>query len=254
MDLVAVALGLGVGLILGVIGVGGVMMTIPLLMIGVDFNIAQASTGSLLVVAAASLVGAIARGFQNVCVRCAIVLAIAGAPGATLGSLIAVQLAEKILESILIVIMFYAAYSIWNRPTSDSDLPELQVSNSTLITIGLGVGFVTGLIGISGGIVLIPAMVLKMRLSLSIATATGLLIMLTNSLIALGWRLIADDSMSSQDWETVFIVSLIASVGSFVGAKVANKINKQMLQRVFATFLCLLALTLILELLGVWTL
>ena len=46
MDLVAVALGLGVGLILGVIGVGGVMMTIPLLMIGVDFNIAQASTGS----------------------------------------------------------------------------------------------------------------------------------------------------------------------------------------------------------------
>ncbi len=45
MDLVAVALGLGVGLILGVIGVGGVMMTIPLLMIGVDFNIAQASTG-----------------------------------------------------------------------------------------------------------------------------------------------------------------------------------------------------------------
>lgn len=254
MDLLGIALGLTVGVILGLIGAGGVMMTIPILMVAVDFSILQAATGSLLVVVAASLAGIFGRGMAQVRFRYAIVLGLIGAPFASLGSFIAVRLSETWLEVLLVGIMFYAAYSMWNRATEDQDKPEPQVPLITLLTVGAIVGFVTGLVGISGGVVLIPAMVLKMGLSISVATATSLLIMLSNSAIALIWRVFDGVPMDTADWNLVYIIAALAALGSYTGARFATKINRKLLQRVFAVFLIVLAVTLILELLGVWEL
>lgn len=254
MDLLGVALGLLVGVILGLIGAGGVMMTIPILMVAVDFSIIQAATGSLLVVVAASLAGLLGRGLAQVRLRYALVLGLIGAPFASIGSAIAVRLPEEILEALLVVVMFYAAYSMWNRATEDKDGIEPLVSTNTLLVVGAAVGFITGLIGISGGVVLIPAMVLRMGLSISVATATSLLIMLSNSSIALIWRVIDGVPMTSSDWNLVFIISALAAIGSFAGAKFANRIKKKLLQRIFAIFLILLATAIIMELLGVWEL
>ena len=254
MDLLGVVLGLTVGIILGLIGAGGVMMTIPLLMVAADFSIVQAATGSLLVVVAASLSGIFGRGLAQIRIRYAIILGLIGAPFATIGSYIAVRLSETWLEILLVGIMFYAAFSMWNRSTEDHDRPEPVVALRTLLSVGAVVGFITGLVGISGGIVLIPAMVLRMGLSISVATSTSLLIMLSNSAVALVWRVIDGVPMSSDDWTLVAIITAIASVGSFVGAKFASKIKKKMLQRIFAVFLIILAGAIILELLGVWEL
>ena len=254
MDLLGVGLGLTVGVILGLIGAGGVMMTIPILMVAVDFSIVQAATGSLLVVVAASLAGLFGRGMAQVRIGYAIVLGLIGAPFASLGSFIAVRISETWLEILLVGIMFYAAYSMWNRATEDQDKPEPAVSTKTLIAVGSTVGFVTGLVGISGGVVLIPAMVLRMGLSISVATATSLLIMLSNSSIALIWRILDGVPMSSSDWNLVYLIALLAAIGSFVGAKFAGKIKKKLLQRIFAIFLIVLATAIILELFGLWEL
>ena len=254
MDLLGVTLGLTVGLILGLIGAGGVMMTIPILMVAVDFSVIQAATGSLLVVVAASLAGIFGRGMAQMRIRYAVILGFIGAPFATLGSLIAVRLSETLLEAMLVCVMFYAAYSMWNRATEDSDSAEPVIPITTLLVIGAAVGFITGLIGISGGVVLIPAMVLRMGLSISVATSTSLLIMLSNSSIALIWRVIEGVPMSSSDWNLVFIIAAIAALGSFIGAKFASKIKKKLLQRIFAVFLIALATAIILEIFGVWEL
>lgn len=254
MDLLGVVLGLTVGLILGLIGAGGVMMTIPILMVAADFSITQAATGSLLVVVAASLAGIFGRGIAQIRLRYAIILGLIGAPFASIGSFIAVRLSETWLEILLVGIMFYAAYSMWNRATEDHDKPEPIVALSTLLSVGTVVGFVTGLVGISGGIVLIPAMVLRMGLSISVATATSLIIMLSNSAIALLWRVIDGVPMTNDDWNLVAIISVIAAIGSFIGAKFATKIKKKMLQRIFAMFLIVLAGAIILELIGIWEL
>lgn len=254
MDLLGIALGLTVGVILGLIGAGGVMMTIPILMVAVDFTIVQAATGSLLVVVAASLAGIFGRGMAQVRLRYAIILGLIGAPFASLGSFIAVRLSETWLEILLVGIMFYAAYSMWNRATEDQGKSEPQVSLKALLVIGAIVGFVTGLVGISGGVVLIPAMVLRMGLSISVATATSLLIMLSNSAIALIWRVIDGVPMNGDDWNLVHIIAALAAFGSYTGAKFASKIKKKLLQRIFAVFLVMLAVALILELLGVWEL
>lgn len=254
MDLLGVGLGLTVGVILGLIGAGGVMMTIPILMVAVDFSIVQAATGSLLVVVAASLAGLFGRGLAQARIRYAIVLGLIGAPFASVGSFIAVRLSETWLEVLLVGIMFYASYSMWNRATEDQDKPEPVVSTTTLIAVGSTVGLVTGLVGVSGGVVLIPAMVLRMGLSISVATATSLLIMLSNSSIALVWRVLDGVPMSSSDWNLVYIIAMLAATGSFVGAKFASKIKKKLLQRIFSIFLVILATTIILELLGLWQL
>jgi len=254
MDLLAVVLGLTVGVILGLIGAGGVMMTIPILMVAVDFSIVQAATGSLLVVVAASLAGIFGRGIAQMRLRYALFLGLAGAPFASLGSFIAVRLPETWLEILLVGIMFYAAYSMWNRATSDTEAAEPAVPISTLLIVGSLVGLVTGLVGISGGVVLIPAMVLRMGLSISVATATSLIIMLSNSSIALLWRVIDGVPMDANDWNLVYVISALAAVGSFTGAKFATKIKKKLLQRIFAVFLVCLAIAIILELLGVWEL
>jgi uncharacterized protein len=245
MDLLGVGLGLTVGVILGLIGAGGVMMTIPTLMVAVDFSIVQAATGSLLVVVAASLAGLTGRGTSQLRIRYALILGLAGAPFASIGSFVAVRLSEVWLELLLVGIMFYAAYSMWNRATEDVDVAEPVVAISILLTIGAVVGFVTGLVGISGGVVLIPAMVLRMGLSISVATTTSLLII---------WRVLEGVPMTSADWNLVFIISALAALGSFVGAKFANKIKKKLLQRIFAIFLLCLATAIIFELLGVWEL
>ena len=254
MDLLGVGLGLTVGVILGLIGAGGVMMTIPILMVAVDFSIVQAATGSLLVVVAASLAGLTGRGTSQLRIRYALILGLAGAPFASIGSFVAVRLSEVWLELLLVGIMFYAAYSMWNRATEDVDVAEPVVAISILLTIGAVVGFVTGLVGISGGVVLIPAMVLRMGLSISVATTTSLLIMFSNSSIALIWRVLEGVPMTSADWNLVFIISALAALGSFVGAKFANKIKKKLLQRIFVIFLLCLATAIIFELLGVWEL
>jgi uncharacterized membrane protein YfcA len=143
---------------------------------------------------------------------------------------------------------------MWNRATEDHDKPEPTVGVQTLLIVGSIVGFITGLVGISGGIVLIPAMVLRMGLSISVATATSLLIMLSNSAIALIWRVIDGVPMSANDWNLVFVISALAAIGSFVGARFARKIKKKALQRIFAVFLVALAIVIILELLGFWEL
>lgn len=254
MDLLAVSLGLTVGVILGLIGAGGVMMTIPILMVAVDFSIVQAATGSLLVVVAASFAGILGRGLAQMRIRYAVILGLIGAPFASLGSFIAVRLSETWLEILLIGIMFYAAYSMWNRATEDNTATEPKVPLQTLLVIGAIVGFVTGLVGISGGVVLIPAMVLRMGLSISVATATSLLIMLSNSSIALIWRVIEGVPMTSSDWNLVYIIAALAALGSFAGAKFANRLKKKLLQRIFAIFLIALAAVLIAELLGYWEL
>jgi uncharacterized membrane protein YfcA len=78
--------------------------------------------------------------------------------------------------------------------------------------------------------------------------------MFSNSSIALIWRVLEGVPMTSADWNLVFIISALAALGSFVGAKFANKIKKKLLQRIFAIFLLCLATAIIFELLGVWEL
>jgi len=96
--------------------------------------------------------------------------------------------------------------------------------------------------------------VLRMGLSISVATATSLIIMLSNSSIALLWRVIDGVPMDANDWNLVYVISALAAIGSFTGAKFATKIKKKLLQRIFAIFLICLAIAIIFELLGVWEL
>lgn len=113
---------------------------------------------------------------------------------------------------------------------------------ATLLAIGLCAGFFSGLVGIGGGIVIVPALVfiLGMNQKLAQGTSTALfMIPLTFALSAYNYN-----KNGNINWSYAFIMMVTFLAGSYVGSLWANKIDPIVLRKVFAGFLVLIAIKL----------
>ena len=103
---------------------------------------------------------------------------------------------------------------------------------------GLIVGVLTGLVGVGGGFLIVPALVLLGGLSMHLAIGTSLIIIALKSFSGFFKYLdVLEELDLSVNWELVLIFSLIGAVGSFVGKTIGSKISGEKLKRGFAIFL-----------------
>jgi uncharacterized membrane protein YfcA len=123
---------------------------------------------------------------------------------------------------------------------------ELEAKDKTapiwmLISEGLVVGVVTGLVGVGGGFLIIPALVLLGGLSMRIAVGTSLFIIAAKSLLGFYKYIdvLAKENLSI-NWQLVLVFTLIGIVGSFIGSKASQYIPQQQLKRGFGYFLILM--------------
>ena len=135
--------------------------------------------------------------------------------------------------------MIVAAALMIKNKVVDENQKKLSISNSVRIIEGLGVGLLTGLVGVGGGfLIIIPALVLVAGLEMRMAVGTSLFIIAAKS--ALGFYKYLDVLRTEKlnvNWELLAIFTVIGIIGSFVGSRVSQKVPQQALKKVFGFFL-----------------
>jgi uncharacterized membrane protein YfcA len=234
----AIGFGALIGILLGLLGGGGSILAVPALVYGADLPLAAAVPTSLLVVGISSATALLPRlRSRLVQWRIAAIVGGTGAAAAFAGAAV-----NRLLDPRVVLVGFAALMAVagWRmlRDTEDSGgdcaLPGGGVNwrgcLPKSIATGLGVGFLTGLFGVGGGFLIIPALVLLLGLTMPAAVATSLVIIVINS--AAGFAAHAGDA--SIDYHITAAFTLAAVTGSLTAGRLATRMPTQRLQRAFA--------------------
>ncbi|MBN9109742.1 MAG: sulfite exporter TauE/SafE family protein [Pseudonocardia sp.] len=234
------ALGLGVviGVLLGLLGGGGSILAVPALVYGVGVPIAAAIPMSLIVVgvsAAAALIPRLRGGQINW--RIAGIFGVTGAGAAFAGAAVNRLLDPRLVLAGFALLMVAAGIRMLtggNRVGGDCALPEGGVNwrgcLPKSIAAGLAVGFLTGLFGVGGGFLIIPAFVLLLGLPMGSAVATSLAVIVINS--AAGF--VAHLGEAHLDPTITLAFAGTAVIGSLLAGRLAHRVSTARLQRWFA--------------------
>ena len=267
--LLAVALGLLIGLSLGALGGGGSILTVPALVYALGETARTATTGSLVIVgitAAAAAVGHARAG--RVRWRAGLSFGAAGVAASLLGTHLNARVQPKVLLIAFAVLMLIAAGGMLAKtmvasgPDDDEadhqagalrrparsgtsvqvapNAPEARTSVRNVLPVlaaGLVVGFLTGFLGVGGGFIIVPALVLTLKYDMPTAVGTSLVVISLNSAVAL----LARGGQDTFHWAVIVPFTLAAIAGSGAGKKVADRVSGPHLTRGFAVLLLLVA-------------
>ena len=226
-----------IGAVLGFIGAGGAMVSVPILFYLFDFSPAAATTAALAVV----FLAAVARlrpkfKSKDVLVKEALTIWLLGLITNIGFGLLVERIPDPVILIGFSVVLLGAAYSMLVKPISDS--PERKMSVWALVTLSLLIGSLTGLFGIGGGFLAIPVLVLFFHTPQNKAAGTSLLIIALNSLTALAAKFAI---WSEIDWGYPLLISVAAVLVAGFASKKAAKTPTVHLKRGFAFLLIGLA-------------
>lgn len=248
-----------IGVVLGLIGGGGSILTVPIFVYILGITPMIATAYSLFVVGTSSLVGAIRNAQKGmVDFKTGIVFATP--------ALIAVYLTRKFLVpaipdhlfsvgsfdvtkdvGIMIffaIIMLVAAYSmIKGRKESEESDEPIKFNYPLILAEGIIVGLLTGLVGAGGGFLIIPALVLLAKLPMKKAVATSLAIIAVKSLIGF----IGDVQNISIDWGFLLSFTAVSIVGIFLGIYLNKFIDGKKLKKGFGWFVLIMGVYIVLK-------
>ena len=258
--LLASPLGFLIGVSLGALGGGGSILAVPVLVFVAGQSATEATTTSLLVVGAASIVGA-AGHWRHGRVRLGpgLLFGVLGIAGSLFGSALNRRLDDDVLLLAFAGLIVVAAWRIVAGCPSCTRVGERSALRAEPATGGSGVavrartvtatrllelaaagtfvGFLTGLFGVGGGFVIVPTLALVLRYSMPEAIGTSLVVIAVNTTMALAARL-----GGSIDWGTTLLFTAAAMAGVGAGTRIADRIAPQTMQRSFAALLVAVAL------------
>ncbi|MBW3652825.1 MAG: sulfite exporter TauE/SafE family protein [Actinobacteria bacterium] len=250
MLVVAAALGLTIGLVVGSVGGGGAILALPVLIYVLGEPVGPAASGSLVVVAVAAAVGAgsLAHSGQ-VCWRIALTFAPPGAAGAVLGTLAAQAVDPALLVLLFVPVMLVAAIVTWQRagPGFGDDADGCpQPALARVLLAAVAVGLLTGFFGVGGGFVIVPVLALWFGVGFRRAVATSLVIITLTGVVALATHLAAGSDI---DVGVTAALALPTALGALLGTRVSARLPAATLGRAFAVVVCAVALFLLLDVL-----
>lgn len=255
MSSLSLIFGAVVGLSLGLTGGGGAIFAVPLLIYGLGLPAREAVGVSLAAVGATSLVGFLHRWrLGQVEFRTGLLFAVAGMLGAPIGSWIAGLLPEALLLSLFAGLMAVVAIRLWqqaSRPVTEpstcstseyQDGPTCQRGATgaliltsrcavLLLIVGVLTGILSGLFGVGGGFVIVPALVLFSGMPIHRAVGTSLLVIALVSVSGVASHLWAGRAISPEVTGS-FVLSGVA--GLFAGQQIGRRLSGPVLQKVFA--------------------
>ena len=256
MEILGYVGALFIGLVLGLTGGGGSILTVPILVYLMSINPVTATAYSLFIVGTTSTFGAIQNYRKNlVDIKNGFIFAIP--------SFIAVYLTRKyivpeipkvIIESPFLitkdtflmlffaVIMVFGALSVLKKKSQNTNSEEKR----NLILIGIQtftIGIIIGLVGAGGGFLIIPSLILFAKLPMRKAVGTSLFIIAMNSLVGF----IGDVQNLEIDWLFLLTFSVISVVGIFIGMYLTKYTNESQLKKIFAYFVLVMAAIILLK-------
>ncbi len=245
-----------VGVSLGLTGGGGAIFAVPLLVYGLAIAPREAVGISLASVGITSLVGFFGRWRAGkVEVRTGLVFAFAGMLGTPLGSSLSGQIPEAVLLTLFALLMLIVAVTMWTKAAAKAELAGVCVTEDAdadgpscrrnadgnllltsrcawlLAAIGLATGILSGLFGVGGGFVIVPALVLFSGMSIHRAVGTSLLVIALVSISGVGSHFLVGRTISV---ETTALFVGGGVIGMFVGNWGRRRLSGPALQKVFA--------------------
>lgn len=234
-----------VGLSLGLIGAGGAIVSIPIFHLVLSHPMPVAKVEALVVTGViAAFSGARAWLGGLVDLRRFAAFAVPGLAGAWAGGPLGRLFPPFALSMLFAAVALIAAWRIVARGASEPAEGALPSRRDMTVAVaaGFGVGLLTSLIGVGGGFLILPALVLVTKLPVKRATGTSLLVIATNSAVGLGANaLYGDDAVRAADLSAVAIVSLCGIAGSIAGARLAAVLPAVVIRRIFAAVLVLVS-------------
>jgi uncharacterized membrane protein YfcA len=252
-------LGFLIGVSLGALGGGGSILAVPVLVYAAGQGAQAATATSLLLVGSAALVGmGLHHRVGRVKVGTGVAFGLAGIGGSIAGTALNRRLDPDALLLGFSVLVLVAAWrmvvgcptctevgeqrALASSPTAGgrvrvrSDIGVATVAK--VLVAGTAVGFLTGLFGVGGGFVIVPALTLVLGLSMPEAIGTSLLVIAINSAVALAGRL----GSSTIDWHVAVPFTVAAILGVLVGKRIADRLDAQRSLNWFAALLVGVAL------------
>ncbi len=235
---IALALGAVIGVLLGLLGGGGSILAVPALVYAVGLDVQQAIPISLIVVGVASAVGAVPKlRAHQVQWRLAGVFAAAGIPATFAGSALGRHLPQSAVLIGFAAVMIAAGIRMLLDngdtgiacKTGESGI-NWRRCTSRAVPAGLAVGLLTGVFGVGGGFLIIPALVLLLGLEMPIAVGTSLVIIVANSAAGLVSHL----NGTSIDWPVTITFAATAIAGSLLASQFGTRLDTGRLQKWFA--------------------
>ena len=259
MSPLVLPLGLLIGLALGALGGGGSILTVPALVYLLDQDPRSATTSSLLIVGATSLI-ALAPHARAGRVRFdqGLMFGALGTAGSFAGAALATHVDPQVLLSAFAGLMLVVATLMIRRslrrgasegePEEPAGEPILTFHPITcacprlakVVVTATAVGLLTGFFGVGGGFVLVPALVLALSFPMPVAVGTSLLVIAVNSATALAAR--ATTGGTHLDWPLIAGFTAAAIIGSLFGGRVTSRVRPATLTRAFAVLLVVVAL------------
>jgi uncharacterized protein len=259
---VAGVAGMVVGLSLGALGGGGSILAVPVLVYLLGQSAAQATTGSLVVVGVTALIGAVtAYRAGTVMLGRGISFGVVAVGGAVAGAQASARVPEPVLLAAFAVLMLVvgvlmvvrqirgrAAGSAADRPSSPRvDDPIITFSPTfacqcpralKVLVTATAVGLLTGFLGVGGGFLVVPALLLALALPMEYAVGTSLVVITLTSAVALAVRA---GSGIQPDWGLVLLLTVASASGGFLGARLALRTDTRRLSGAFTVLVLAVA-------------
>lgn len=246
--LLAIPLGLATGAILGLLGVGGSVLTVPALVYLLDQPVDAATTAALFIVSANAAVGAAANARHGTLnVRLAAGFAAASVPGALLGTYLSSLAEGETVLFLMAVVMLASAWFLWKgRP--DETAAGTRAGGTTrgvavIATLGVSVGVLTGFFGVGGGFLIVPALVLLLGVPMRLAVGTSLAIISVTALVGLTGHLVT----GGLSFPVTLVLGGAGTVGVLLAARYGRRVPTASLSRAFAVLLVGVAVFLVLK-------
>lgn len=240
--LVAVALGVAIGLALGTVGGGGAVLALPVLVYVVGLDVHAATTASLAVVGAGATSGAIGQARRGaVCWSAAAWFAAAAAVGSVIGTAANRAVGGTTLLLLFAGVMLLAALVTWQRAGSPSCVAQgcPKAHAALLVPAGLAVGTLTGLVGVGGGFVIVPALAIGLSFGMREAMGTSMVVVAIVSAAGLLAHLLGGSPL---DVPVAGAMGASAVAGAIAGSRLADRASAPALGHGFALLVVAVAI------------
>lgn len=242
---------LAIGLVLGLLGSGGSILAVPVLVYLAGEPAKLAIAESLGIVTLISLVGALPFALRRqVDGRNVLFFGVPGMAGAYLGAYLSQFVSGAVQLALFAGVMLVAAVMMFQE-TPPSDPSESPHAIWKIGLEGLAVGILTGLVGVGGGFLIVPALVLLGGLPMHLAVGTSLAIIALKSIAGFfKYMDVLAQSDLSMHWNLILIFSAVGVVGSYIGGKTGQYVSQTKLKKGFAGFLVVMGVFVLWQNLG----
>ncbi len=240
-----VAIGVAAGLLSGLFGVGGGTLIVPMLVLLLGFDQRRAAGTSLAAVGPIAAVGVVSYALNgSVAWIPAIILAVSAVIGAQVGTRLLPRISQTVLRWIFVAFLVVVIVSLFLVvPSRDAVLDLTWLSGAGLVVLGLITGVLAGLIGVGGGVIVVPMLMLLFGTSDLEAKGTSLLMMVPTAISGT----IGNARHRNVDLRGALVIGGVAAAMTFVGAWLAALVDPQLGAILFAVYLAFIAVQMALK-------